>query len=143
MIQLDNKAKMKSILNTPLVLLTFVMSFALLLAARAGLTCFQWAWPVTYLPLPLCTDGANTPYYEQTGWQCFKYILDSPYGWFCQSVGDGAIGCELISAPPGLTFDEKGGLCSDPHNCNADYYIHIDVPLNASTVAREDSCYGG
>ena len=42
MIQLDNKANMKSILNTPLVLLTFVMSFALLLAARYWLTWFHF-----------------------------------------------------------------------------------------------------
>lgn len=107
----------------------------------AAWECFKHAWPVRYLPLPLCPVGTSSDYIG--GWQCFKYILDSPHGWWCDSVADGAIGCDTVSPPPaGLMYNEKAGFCTGTNSCSATTPLYSDVPLNGGTVAVQGQCYG-
>jgi hypothetical protein len=103
--------------------------------------CFKHAWPVRYLPIPLCPEGTDSQLFE--GWQCFKYILSSPYGWWCASVADGAIACETVSPPPaGVTYDYKKGFCTGTNNCSATTLAYPDLPLTDGMVAVESRCYG-
>ena len=132
---------MKIRLNIPAVLAAVPLVLISALLARAGFTCFQDAYPVTYLPIPLCSQGTSEPT-DEGGFQCYKYILDSPYGFYCRNVADGAIGCELVTAPAGLTYDEEWGECTHPGYCSGEGTLYLDVPLG-DLVALESSCVGG
>lgn len=93
-------------------------------------TCFQWAWPVTYRPIPLCV---------QPGDACYKYVVnDEGYGWFCDNVADGAKACEIVNAQ--ITFDEALGTCNSNGSCQFVMWLYFDVPRTGE-IAHDVPCY--
>lgn len=103
-------------------------------AAVSAKTCFYWAWPVTYRPIPPCPGlfGAGV---------CYKYIMnDEGYGFSCDYIADGAKACETVNAQ--ITFDEWEGLCDENNNCQMFRQIYWDEPITGN-VAHDVPCYGG